>query len=113
MRFIGVCGGRKYSDAATVARVLGSCVKFEDVIVEGSAVGADRLAWEWALRNARHVVSVPALWEVFGNSAGPRRNAVIAALPLSLLIAFPGDRGTADMVAKAKAKGIEVLEVER
>lgn len=112
MTFVGVCGGRNFLDANLVEDILNQEIKGADVIVTGDATGADRLADEWARRNSNHVIRIPALWDAFGRAAGARRNAVIATLNLRLLIAFPGGVGTADMVRKAKAKGIEVLEVK-
>lgn len=111
MTFIGVCGGRAYHRMRTVFEVLNREVPADGVVVHGDAAGADALADKWAHEHARHIVRVPAMWNVNGNAAGPIRNAVIAAMPLAKLIAFPGGRGTADMVAKAKARGIPVVEV--
>lgn len=141
MRFIGVCGGRYYGlrrcskhmggffskktpdcddcqgmhdvDANLLQDVLEQETAEGDVIVHGGAQGADDMAGEFAHNMGRHAVVCIANWDKLGHRAGPIRNSVIAALPLSLLIAFPGGRGTADMVAKARAKGIEVLEVKR
>ncbi len=111
MTFVGVCGGRDYKDANRVHDVLRIHVGVDDVVVHGGAPGADTMAGAWARAFSRHELPIRALWDHLGRSAGVRRNAVIAALPLRLLIAFPGGRGTADMVAKARAKGIEVLEI--
>ena len=113
MTFVGVCGGRGFADRDFMADMLEQEVLGDDVIVTGDATGADRLADEWARRNGNHVVRIPALWDQFGRSAGARRSAVIASMPLRLLIAFPGGNGTADMVRKARAAGIEVLEAKR
>jgi hypothetical protein len=54
-----------------------------------------------------------AEWNRHGNKAGPIRNATMLAMkpPVKLVVAFPGGSGTADMVAKAKAAGLEVMEV--
>jgi len=112
MGFVGVCGGRTFSDRSFLASVLIEEVKASDVVVHGDAHGADALADEWARRNGNHVIRIPALWDQYGSAAGSRRNAVIATLSLRLLIAFPGGPGTADMVRKALAKGIEVLEAK-
>lgn len=113
MTFVAVCGGRDFADREFMADVLEQEIKATDVVVTGDATGADRLADEWARRNYNHVIRIPALWDQYGRAAGARRNAVIATLSLRLLIAFPGGPGTADMVRKARAAGIEVLEVKR
>lgn len=48
----------------------------------------------------------PAHWEQEGRAAGPRRNN--RTLGPDLVVAFPGGKGTADMVARARAKGVRV-----
>jgi hypothetical protein len=114
--FVGVCGGRDYRNYERLSKVMWDNVvgvRATEVIVHGDAPGADSLADQWARRNGFHVVRIPAHWDENAHRAGPMRNAVIAALPLAKLIAFPGGHGTADMVAKARAAGIPVVEVPR
>lgn len=113
MTFIGVCGGRDYSDRARVRQILSDELRVytEPVVVHGNAHGADKMAAYVAGDMGWHTVAIPALWDTYGRSAGHRRNAVIAALPLAKLIAFPGGAGTADMVRRARAAGIPVVEV--
>jgi predicted Rossmann-fold nucleotide-binding protein len=110
-----VCGGRDYQDWERVKAVLG---KFHDeagidVIIEGGAAGADRLAREWArMEGAADVETFEADWEHQGNFAGPTRNArMLNEGRPDLVIAFPGGRGTADMVRKARKAGVEVVEI--
>ena len=95
-----------------MADILSQEIHEGDVIVHGGARGADLLSGVWAEENHFQVIEVPALWS-HGKGAGFARNEVIASLPLRLLIAFPGGNGTADMVRRAKAHGIEVLEAKR
>ncbi len=111
MTFVGVCGGRNYTDTDTLVSALDRLVKRGEIVVHGDAKGADSLADFWARSRGVDVIRVPARWDSFGRGAGARRNAIIAALPLRLLVAFPGGVGTADMIRKAKAAGIEVVEV--
>lgn len=117
MTLIGVTGGRFFNDKALLFRVLNSEVPVGGVIVHGDCwerkrpIGADYLADTWAVITRHDVIRVPALWDAHDNAAGPRRNTIMSKLPLSKLIAFPGDRGTRDMMTKARAKGIPVVEV--
>lgn len=53
----------------------------------------------------------PADWKRFGRAAGVLRNTAMLADRPELVIAFPGGKGTADMVRKAKAAGLEVIVV--
>ncbi len=113
MRLVGVCGGRDFADVAAAHKALRKHTQGGDVIVHGDAWGADKLAEGWAEYHGHSVIRVPALWKRHGRGAGPMRNAVIASLPLAMLIAFPGGVGTADMVARARKAGIEVVEIAR
>lgn len=50
-------------------------------------------------------------WEQCGRQAGPLRNArMLAEGRPDAVIAFPGGKGTADMVRKARAAGLPVVE---
>ena len=51
----------------------------------------------------------PHEWAKFGKRAGPMRNArMLAEFNPELVIAFPGGRGTADMIARAKKARVSV-----
>ncbi len=55
----------------------------------------------------------PAEWNLHGRTAGPVRNRrMIEEGKPDLVLAFPGGQGTADLVRRARAAGIEVREVE-
>lgn len=109
-----VCGGRDYNDTKRVADVLGALRPRPAVIVHGCARGADRLAAEWAEVSAAQGVMFTANWSAYGPSAGPIRNRnMLTMMRPTLVVAFPGGRGTADMVRKARAAGVPVLEVPR
>lgn len=106
-----VTGGRTYNNRDLVERILD--VLNPSYLVTGDAEGADELAWDW-------VVSQPfppdadrmyALWDVHGKAAGPIRNKkMLDEGDPDLVLAFPGGKGTADMVRQAKAAGIPVLQ---
>jgi len=116
MTFVGVCGGRGYRDALKVAEAMEREIRPGDVVVTGAATGADSLARAWAKAKGHQIIDVPALWNWRGfadvdRGAGHKRNAVIAALPLRLMIVFPGGRGTDDMRKKALDATIEIRDV--
>ena len=80
----------------------------------GAARGADELAGEWARECALPEEPMPADWNAHGRGAGHRRNAAMLAReprPVAC-VAFPGGRGTADMVKRCKAAGVPVWEIE-
>lgn len=77
----------------------GACMK------DGRMRGADAVANDWALANEVPMSVWPAKWAKHGNSAGPRRNTMLAnALAgtpgYKICVAFPGGRGTSDMLEK-------------
>ena len=114
-----VCGGRDYRRRQDVDGFLGCALegcRFGGgrlTVIEGGAPGADRFAREWAEANGVDVETFEADWSR-GKRAGPERNArMLAEGKPDLVIAFPGGRGTADMVRRARAAGVEVVEVPR
>ncbi len=124
MMRILVCGGRDFDDynllSRTLHEVVQSAVKspqdniYKDtVIIHGWAKGADTMADKWAFTNNIKIERHAANWSKYGRAAGPIRNKVMLreGKP-DLIVAFPGDTGTADMVTQAKAAGVEVREIK-
>lgn len=107
-----VCGGRDFSDGRRVREMLDWLPDVE-CIIEGGARGADMLAAGWAqAASGVRLETYPADWKNHGRAAGPIRNRqMLAEGHPDLVIAFPGGRGTADMVEQAKAAGVPVIEV--
>lgn len=67
-------------------------------IAQGEANGADSLAKTWALQRGVPCARFPALWNIEGKSAGPKRNRrMFNGFEPDGTVAFPGGRGTADM----------------
>jgi hypothetical protein len=84
-----------------------------DLVIEGGAKGADRMAGYWARRNRIHLNIVHAEWNTHGNSAGIRRNIrMLEEGKPDLVVAFPGGRGTAHMVSIARKAGVEVICID-
>lgn len=112
-----VCGGRAFRDRDAISRALMPyrpqpvTEPSEHILIVGGATGADALAEEWADVWGMRKRVFPANWNRDGRAAGPIRNQrMIDEGKPDLVIAFPGGRGTADMVRRAKAAGIEVRE---
>lgn len=110
MRVI-VCGGRTYADAAHVDTVLAGLRPPVSLVRHGAARGADALADAWARAKGIALDPMPADWDKLGRLAGPSRNAAMAARGADLCVAFPGGKGTRDMIRKAYEAGIPVLLV--
>lgn len=110
-----VCGGRDYNEIDTVYYTLDQIHAETPItlIIEGGAKGADRLARRWALYRGVLYVTEEADWAKDGKAAGPIRNALMLEKhEPSLVVAFPGGKGTADMVSKARHAGVVVKEIK-
>lgn len=125
-----VCGGRYFADVALVFDTLTSLHINQGIsaIIEGGATGADRHARDWAKHRGVTVETYRAAWNdilrpgavvryrkdgsAYDAAAGPWRNATMLrdGRP-DMVVAFPGDTGTADMVRQARRAGLEPLEI--
>ena len=127
-----VCGGRTYDDWPKVCSTLNAVCDKRSLwdmepasmlamptaskvrVVTGGAPGADSMAETWAkeLVLAEYREYRPD-WKQYGLRAGPIRNAeMLASEKVDLVIAFPGDKGTKDMVSRAYRAKIPVQEVK-
>lgn len=108
-----VCGGRDYQDRTTVYRELDKLHLFHGIaaIITGAADGADSIADDWARKYGVQNHRFPAEWNRYGAAAGPIRNKRMLdeAYP-DLIVAFPGGRGTANLMEQARRRGVRVLE---
>ena len=85
---------------ASVISAQGHCAI--DVVLSGGAPGVDRLGEEWAYRHGVKVEPHPALWQKYGQKAGPIRNGEMAASADALVAIWDGSsKGTADMIHRA------------
>lgn len=107
-RRIIACGGRNY--AGDVGRVLHEYAN--DVIVHGACpTGLDATVAKWCAENDVIQEPHPAKWSLYGKAAGPMRNQEMADAGADECLAWPGGRGTADMVARAEVAGIRVRRI--
>jgi len=105
-----VCGGRDYADYDRLESVLDDLSPV--CVIHGGASGADTLSHCWAAKRGRAAVAFPADWRTHGRAAGPIRNQqMLDDGKPDVVVAFPGGRGTANMVNLARAAGVEVIEV--
>ena len=124
-----VCGGRTFGVAPyngtseTVERALFEAAwlfraldrlherKPITVLIHGAAAGADTHAGAWAKRRGVEVKPYPADWKTHPRTAGSIRNRLMLTdgRP-ELVVAFPGGKGTANMVALARGAGVQVWE---
>jgi hypothetical protein len=110
-----ICGGRDFRDEALMTKILSAlhAAKPFSVAITGMARGADLMAWYWAKKvGFVPTDEYPADWSKYGNSAGPIRNKQMLddGRP-DLVVAFPGGKGTANMIEQSKRAGVKVLQV--
>lgn len=112
-RIVIICGGRDYRFAARDREWLDALHRKAPItmVYHGACpTGADREADRWALTRGIEVRRFLADWQAHGAAAGPRRNAaMLDAGPVKAVIAFPGNRGTVNMMAQAANRGVEVI----
>jgi hypothetical protein len=131
-----VCGGRDFNRHVVVYDALTELQDERgpiDVIIAGrhpgeEPNGADYWAESWSFMQRVPFYGFPARWgdishpdalvrrrsdgTLYDAKAGPRRNQrmIDEGCP-TIVVALPGGRGTADMVRRARAAGIEVREI--
>ena len=114
-----VCGGRDFLDEDVVFTALDRLDQesYVSVIIHGGASGADSLAHAWAKKRDVNLVifPVPPLeWRRLGPAAGPIRNArMLKEGRPELVVGFPGNRGTSDMVKRSLAAKVPTAQVDR
>jgi len=113
-----VCGGREYTDWDAfndalywICSKIGDGAK-ETTIISGKARGADSLAIRFAHEYGTNLECYPADWESYGKAAGFIRNQqMLDDGKPDRVVAFPGGRGTADMIRRSHKAGVEVTVV--
>ena len=112
MKQVIVTGGRDYIDWDKIKSVLD--FHQPDMVIQGGASGADKLAKEWAKLNLKDFVTIEADWQKHGRAAGPIRNRLMLdSYPDAFVIAFPGGRGTADCVRTANELNRIIFQVHK
>lgn len=111
-----ICGGRDPSSEVCDAVwnwVMENCEQ-GDVVIHGAARGVDTQAMIAAqtLPGVKHL-PFQAEWEKWGRAAGPIRNKrMLEEGRPDLVVAFPGGRGTENMIILAKRAGVRVQEIK-
>jgi len=109
-----VTGGRNFADYQTVENAMDSLLlKYPTLeLIHGGASGADALADRWAKKRLVPCEVFPADWKKHGRAAGPIRNQEMLDQHPQIVVAFPGGRGTQDMILRAKRAKITVIIVD-
>jgi len=108
-----VAGSRDFDDYDLLKRKLDIFLLGRDragiTILSGAARGADKLGERYANEHGYSIMRFPADWRSYGKAAGPIRNADMVSIAHALVAFWDGEsRGTADVIAKARAKDLKV-----
>lgn len=109
-------GGREFNDVTLFMSVMNPVRHTLNpyMICHGNCTGADKMFGLFAIRYRFSVRSLPAQWQKLGKKAGPIRNQALLDLrpKPNVLVAMPGNDGTADMVMRSRMEGLHVIDVE-
>ena len=112
MTRILVCGGRDFANRELFDRTMLLYLADAKVVIHGGASGADKMASAWAKEYGIQEIACPADWQLYGRMAGPKRNQAMLDLHKpDTVIAFPGGRGTADMLKRGVRAGLPCVQV--
>lgn len=106
-----ICGGRDFTDNAHLREVMNDLHEHTPIItvISGCARGADTLGAMWAKIHHIPVERYPANWNLHGKAAGMMRNQTMLTVGKpELVVAFPGGKGTANMINIARKAGVTV-----
>lgn len=82
-----------------------------EAIIHGGCRGADEGAGEWAASEGVKTIVCPADWKKHGKAAGPIRNReMLEKHKPDFVVALPGGKGTAGMIAMAECHGVPVIK---
>lgn len=114
-----IAGSRNFNDKELLYEKVNeilSTIDDEFEIVSGHCRGADMLGELYAVDHHINFITFPALWNIYGKSAGYIRNYEMAkyAGEGGILIAFPvgESKGTRMMIKIAEQIGMEVFVIE-
>lgn len=111
-----VCGGRDYTNEAMAFAILDAAHAANPIIevIHGAAAGADMLAAMWAAKRGVPERPFQADWETYGKAAGPMRNRkMLDEGKPHIVIAFPGGRGTRNMIEQAEGANVPVARIKK
>lgn len=109
---IVIAGSRTFRDAELLRATMESLGWPVTEVACGAAAGADALGEAWAAAAGIPVRRFLPAWGEFGRSAGPRRNAEMAAFADVVVVFWDGaSRGAADMIAQMRRRGKPVRVV--
>jgi hypothetical protein len=107
-------GGRDFNDRELLFGILDDIHARMGVtcVIHGGDAGADGLAARWAGLRDIHAICFKADWDKYGRSAGPIRNdRMLRNGRPNLVVVFPGGSATADILARARKAGLQIMGI--
>lgn len=112
-----VCGSRDFNSYDILKNKMDELLKLIDknnvTIIQGNAEGADKLAGIYALNNQINCITVPAKWNIYGKSAGFKRNIEMLDMLSNedMVVAFSvnNSKGTQHTIDTALSRKIKVV----
>ena len=107
-----VAGSREFNNYELLKKSIQENFQWYEVeeIVSGTARGADTLGEQFAKEYNIPIKQFSANWDLYGKSAGYRRNAEMANYADALIAFWNGDsKGTMHMINLAKEKNLKVV----
>lgn len=109
---IAIVGSREYKNLRAVIEYVHQ-LPSDTIVISGGARGVDATAESAARACGLEVEIHPALWDVFGKSAGFKRNHTIVAIAEKVVAFWDGkSRGTQHtiLIARAACKQVEIIK---
>jgi hypothetical protein len=113
---LAIVGSRNFKKKWLMDGIIELWIKLYGIpksIVSGGCSGADKMAESCAKKNSISTIIFHALWNKYGNAAGPIRNKQIVDKS-DFMIAFleEGSKGTKNSINLAKVKKIPLWIIE-
>nr|WP_314878273.1 SLOG family protein [uncultured Pseudomonas sp.] len=109
-----ICAGRHCTDTQLCRRVLQALQRIHEVrvLIHGGSQSLGGEIESWARETGADIVRYPPNWQLHGKHAERLRNAfMLKDSRPDLVVGLPGGEDTEELLARAKAQGIQTLSV--
>lgn len=111
-----IAGGREFNDYDMLEEKIDLFRQVHNdqkiTIISGCARGADELGAKYAVNNNLRLINIPANWNLYGKSAGYRRNESMAKVATACMVFWDGEsKGSKHMIDIATKKGLDTIVV--
>lgn len=104
-----IAGSREIVDYEVVKKAISSSEFNITAIISGAARGVDALGERYATENKIPLIKKPANWNLYGKSAGYKRNEEMAKEADALIAIWDGkSKGTFNMINIARMRGLKI-----